>query len=31
MNGNDGEGFIMDEVMTSDSEYELDLINCNSC
>ena len=31
MNDNDGEGDIIDEVMTSDLEDELDSINCNSC
>lgn len=31
MNDNDGEGDIIDKVMTSDSEDELDSINCNSC
>ena len=31
MNDNDGEGDIIDEVMTSDSEDEFDSINCNSC
>jgi hypothetical protein len=30
MNNNDGEGYIIDEV-TSDSEDELDSINCNTC
>lgn len=30
-NDNDGEGDIIDEVMTSDLEDELDSINCNSC
>jgi hypothetical protein len=31
MNNNDGEGYIIDEVVTSDSEDELDSINCNTC
>jgi hypothetical protein len=31
MNDNDGKGYIIDEVMTSDSEDELYSINCNSC
>jgi hypothetical protein len=31
MNDNDGKGYIIDEVMTSDSEDELESINCNSC
>jgi hypothetical protein len=30
MNDNDGEGYIIDEVVASDSEDELDSINCNS-
>jgi hypothetical protein len=30
MNDNDGEGYIIDEVI-SDSEDELDSINCNTC
>jgi hypothetical protein len=28
---NNGEGYIIDEVVTSDSEDELDSINCNTC
>jgi hypothetical protein len=31
MNDNDGEVYITDEIVTSDSEDELDSINCNTC
>jgi len=31
LNDNDGESYIIDEVMTSDSEDEFDSINCNTC
>jgi hypothetical protein len=31
MNDNDGEGYIIDEVVIYDSEDELDSINCNTC
>jgi hypothetical protein len=31
MNDNDGEDYIIDKVVTSDSEDKLDSINCNTC